>query len=119
MNWETVRLIWRQEIRVLLRSRRTIVLSIVLPMLVMPIMLFATRFTAERRDRQVEETLYRYAITGDWAAEARALLAEADQGLADDTESDLTEFLPSHQRDPFLPERHGQRSCGPGMVRAG
>jgi sodium transport system permease protein len=92
MNWATVGLIWRQEIRVLLRSRRTVVLSIVLPMLVMPLMLFASRFATERRDRQVEETLYRYAITGDWAAEGRALLARAQEGLQVDTDSDLIEF---------------------------
>ncbi len=93
MNWETVRLIWRQEVRLLLRSRRTVVLSIVLPMLVMPLMLFASRFAADRRDRQVEETLYRYALTGDWSAEARALLARAEEGLLNEPESDLTEFM--------------------------
>ena len=98
MNWETVRLIWRQEIRLLLRSRRTIVLSIVLPMLVMPLMLFASRFAADRRDRQVEETLYRYAITGDWSAEARALLARAEEGLLNEPASDLTEF--KHEEIP-------------------
>ena len=65
MNWDTVRLIWKQDIRTLLRSRRTVILSIVLPMLVIPLMLFASLFASERRDRQLEETVYDYAITGD------------------------------------------------------
>ncbi len=92
MNWDTVRLIWRHEIRTLLRSRRTIILSIVLPMLVMPVMIFASRFASERRDRQLEETVYDYAITGDWSEEARLLIGRAEDALRSDPDSDLHNF---------------------------
>lgn len=54
-----------------------IVLSLVLPMLVLPVILFAGRFMEERRERQLAERAYSYAIIGPRAGEARALIADA------------------------------------------
>ena len=95
MRWSIVRLIWRLEVRTLLRSRRTIVLSIVLPMLVMPVMLLASRYSVQSQERREETTRYEYAITGDWADQARSLIDAALAALPndDDPPETLADFL--------------------------
>lgn len=77
MDWKSVRLMSGLEIRTLLRSRRTVVTAIVLPMLIMPLMLFASRFSIRSQQRQEAATTYRYAIRGDWSDEVRSLLVAA------------------------------------------
>ena len=69
--------LYRTELRTVVRDRRMVVMSLVLPLLVMPIMLFAGRWTEERRQRQLAVREYSYAVTGSRAADARALLAGA------------------------------------------
>ncbi len=66
------------EVKLLLRDRRTVLVSIVLPLLVMPVLLFAGRMMEERRTRRLEATRFTYAVTGSQAATARHLL-EATQ----------------------------------------
>ncbi|MGE3276863.1 MAG: ABC transporter permease subunit [Vicinamibacterales bacterium] len=65
------------ELRTLLRDRRTVVMSIVLPLLVMPVMLFASRAAEERRERELAAREYHYAVEGPRAAQARDILDEA------------------------------------------
>jgi sodium transport system permease protein len=77
MDWKKVRLIWVFELRTLLRSRRTVVLSIALPLIVVPLMLMATRFTTELRQQRQANATYRYALTGDWTEQARVLIESA------------------------------------------
>ncbi len=95
MSWSIVRLIWRLEIRTLLRSRRTVILSIVLPMLLMPIMLLASRFSIQLQERREESTRYEYAITGDWADQVRDLIDAARSALPgdDNRPESLEDFL--------------------------
>ena len=83
-----VRLILGMEVRTLLRSRRTIIMSIVLPVLIMPLMLFASQYSVRSEQRRAEETLYRYALTGDWADQARFILQQAARALVDDADAD-------------------------------
>jgi sodium transport system permease protein len=54
-----------------------VVMSLVLPLLVIPIMLFAGRWTEQRRERQLAVREYAYAVAGSRADEARALVASA------------------------------------------
>ncbi len=77
-----IRTLYRTELRMVLRDRRTIVLSIILPLLVMPLMIFASRWTAERREQKLQETEYTYAVTGPQADFARALLEATRQRLS-------------------------------------
>ena len=72
--------LYRTELRMMLRDRRTIVMSIVLPLAVMPIMLFASHAMNQRRERKLAETVYEFALTGPAAAEARAIIAGAGPG---------------------------------------
>ncbi len=67
--------LFRFELKMLLRDRRTVVVSIVLPVLVMPLLLFSSTLAEKARAvRQLERT-YEYAITGDEADLARRLIA--------------------------------------------
>lgn len=75
LRWSVVSTLFRTELRMLVRDRRTIVMSIVLPAVVLPLVLTASRRVEERRDRVAAERVYRYAVTGPRAAEARAILA--------------------------------------------
>jgi sodium transport system permease protein len=65
------------ELRTLLRDRRTLVLSIGLPLLLMPILLFGSRWMEERRREGLAEREATYAVAGPRADEARALIDQA------------------------------------------
>lgn len=86
MNWTTVRTLLIHELRMLTRDRRTVILSIVLPIAVMPLMLFGTRYVEQRREKTLAETVYRYAVTGTEADTVRALLAQAQVRLSRSSE---------------------------------
>lgn len=77
MNWSRVRILLRHEMRTLVRDRRTMILSVALPVLIMPLMLFATKIINERREKTLEQTVYKYAITGSQAAKVRQLIQDA------------------------------------------
>ena len=77
--------IFRNELRMLLRDRRTIVMSVVLPLAVMPIMLYASRWNEQRREKKLATTVFTYAISGAQASAARELLAATEARLAAQT----------------------------------
>ncbi len=75
LRWSMVAALFRTELRMLLRDRRTIVMSVVLPAVVLPLVLTASRRVEARRARQAAARTYRYAIAGPRAADARRILA--------------------------------------------
>jgi len=64
MNWSALKLLFVHEMRMLLRSRRTIVTSVVLPLIMMPVMIMGSTLRAEQQESRVEETTFEYAVTG-------------------------------------------------------
>ena len=82
MNWATFRVLYLHEMLLLGRARRTIVFSVLFPSLVMPIMLFASRYSNEQRRTTLAETTYRFAITG--------AMADRIQNLIDKTTASVT-----------------------------
>jgi len=93
--------LYRTELRMMLRDRRTIVMSIVLPLVVMPIMLFASHAMNQRRERKLAETVYEFALAGPAAAEARAIIAGAGPGgPGDDDAPDPSGFREVEAADP-------------------
>ena len=76
MNLETLRLLYRHEMLMLLRGRRTIVMSIILPALLMPLMLLGSRYAQDQRQQRLDETIYRYSVTGQVADHIRELIAQ-------------------------------------------
>jgi sodium transport system permease protein len=74
MNWSLFRLLYVHEMRMLLRARRTIVLSVLLPALIMPIMLLASRYSNEQRAQTLAEATYKFAIVGPLSVRVRGLI---------------------------------------------
>src|SRR5437773_8113794 len=81
MNWKTVRILFIHELRQLLRDRRTVIVSIALPLVLMPLMLYASKKNIERRERALETITYKYAVTGSQAGQVRAMIAKVKTGL--------------------------------------
>lgn len=79
MNWKVVRVIFGNELKMLLRDRRTIIVAVILPLLVYPVMFYASKTASERREKNLAETVYQYAVTGSQAGQVRAMIAK---GLA-------------------------------------
>ncbi len=88
MNRETIGLLVKHEMRMLLRDRRTVVLSILLPLVILPIILFGLKFMSELRREQLDTTEYRYAVVGDYADPVRALVQKGDLLAASEIEGD-------------------------------
>jgi len=88
MNWELVRLLFRHELRMLGRARRTVVMAIVLPAIIMPLMLFAQKYSSDRHQRLLTGTIYRYAITGEFADRVRSLIDQTRKSLSDRQDDD-------------------------------
>ena len=74
MNRATIGLLFRHETRMLLRDRRTVVLSILLPLVVLPAILFGMKFMSELRRDRLDATTYRYAVAGAYADSVRTLI---------------------------------------------
>src|SRR5687767_6784923 len=81
MNWKTVRILFIHEMRQLLRDRRTVIVSIALPLVLMPLMLFISKKNIERRERNLGTITYKYAVTGSEAEQVRAVIARAKTAL--------------------------------------
>ena len=82
MNWNVLRLLYVHELRMLLRARRTVVLAVVLPAIIMPLMLYAQKYSVNRRERLLTGTTYRYTVTGPLADRARVLLNQTRTNLS-------------------------------------
>ncbi len=83
MNRAKIGLLYRHEMRMLLRDRRTVVLSVLLPLLVLPAILFGFKLMSEWRRDQQDTTTYRYAVVGARADSVRALIARGALLAAD------------------------------------
>jgi sodium transport system permease protein len=77
LRWPLVWTLLRHELRLLVRDRRTIVFSVLLPLAVMPFILFINVYMEERREAKLEATTYSYAVTGSAADMARSLISAA------------------------------------------
>lgn len=75
MRRDVVATLLGNELRMLVRDRRTIVLSVLLPLVVTPLMLFGSRWSEQRRESRLAETEMKYAVTGPRADAVRPLLA--------------------------------------------
>jgi sodium transport system permease protein len=91
MNWEVLKLLYTHELKMLVRARRTVVMAIVIPVVIMPVMLFASKYSNDRRAQSLSQITYTYTVTGRMASEVRDLIAKAklelDKGTTDETDS--------------------------------
>jgi sodium transport system permease protein len=81
MNWRVLRLLFVHELRMLVRGRRTVVMAVVLPAVIMPLMLYAQKYSFERRERLLSGVVYRYALTGDLAGRVQTLINQTRSEL--------------------------------------
>jgi sodium transport system permease protein len=81
MNWAVLRLLFLHELKMLVRARRTVVMAIVLPAVIMPLMLYAQRYSFQQREQFLSGAIYRYAITGELAGRVRSLIIKTRDGL--------------------------------------
>ena len=54
MNWEVLKLLYVHEVRMLVRARRTVIMALIIPAVVMPIMLFGSKFANDQRQRSLK-----------------------------------------------------------------
>ena len=66
--------IFRTELRMLLRDRRVLLTSLVLPMLITPLLMLGSKTTVQRYEKTLREMTYHYAVTGPKAAAVRELV---------------------------------------------
>src|ERR1051326_7748186 len=81
MNWPVLRLLFLHELKMLVRARRTVVMAILLPALIMPLMLYAQKYSFKQREQFLRGTIHRYAITGESAGGIRSLIIKTRQAL--------------------------------------
>lgn len=74
MNWNMIFILLKHELLLLLRDRRTVILSIMLPLVLMPISLYASQYSIERQRQAVQKATFRYAIIGSQGKDVRAAL---------------------------------------------
>ena len=56
--------LYRYELRMLLRDTRTIVIAVFAPLVLFPVLILVMRWVEQRQATRVEQTVYRYAVTG-------------------------------------------------------
>jgi len=83
MNWSVLRLLYIHEIKMLVRARRTVVMALVIPAVIMPVMIYAQKFANERRERTLTATTYLYAVAGPLADRVRSLIENTRQAVAE------------------------------------
>src|SRR6516165_9837753 len=81
MNWSILRLLFLHELKMLIRARRTVVMAIVVPAVIMPLILYAQKYSFNQRERLLSGTIYRYAITGESADRIRTLIDQTRNSL--------------------------------------
>src|SRR5437870_7648041 len=64
LSRQIVRTLFTADLRMVLRDRRILLTSILLPILIMPLMLAGSHWTVKRRETRLRETTYRFAIDG-------------------------------------------------------
>ena len=89
MNWSVLRLLYIHEIKMLVRARRTVVMALVIPAVIMPVMIYAQKFANERRERTLTATTYLYAVTGPLADRVRSLIENSRQAVAENKDEEF------------------------------
>jgi sodium transport system permease protein len=82
LNLSIVGTLFVTEMRMVLRDRRMIVASILLPLLVTPLMLLGSNWSVKKREQALKQMTYNYAIAGSNTAPVRALVTATRERLA-------------------------------------
>ncbi len=99
IDWRTVSTLLLNDLRLLLRSPRTLFMSIVLPLLFWPVMLWLTNLAVERQEEREENTVFQYVLLGNESATARPWLRRAAALDAEGGDSHFEELALSELED--------------------
>ena len=69
-----VAVIFRNELRMIVRDKRSVIVSVVLPLLLMPVMLFSSSWQMHRREAKLRSSTCDFAVAGSESAAVRGLL---------------------------------------------
>ena len=112
MNWSVFRLLYVHEIRMLVRARRTIVLAVLLPALIMPLMLLTSKYSNDQRAQTLADTTYKFAIVGPLSVRIRGLI-ERTKELTRPRRGNSSSLKSSRttRKDPWKPETFSSTSA--------
>jgi sodium transport system permease protein len=88
MNWQNIKILLTHELRMLLRDRRTIILGLLLPLIILPVIFFASKSIEDARQKKKEKAIYKYAVNGSEAESARTRINRALALSHDNDEKD-------------------------------
>jgi sodium transport system permease protein len=77
LDLKSVATLYRTELRMAARDKRTIFFSLVLPLALMPVMMFSSVWVQKKRTAELATMVHRYAVTGPGSELARNWIAEA------------------------------------------
>ncbi len=102
--------LFRTEIRMLLRDTRTILITVVAPLVIFPLYILLLNFVEAREQRALEEETYSYAVAGGEEEWVRALVADAIRLEAEDPDTSRAPavFEESEIPDPEEALREGE-----------
>ncbi len=80
--------LYRYELRMLLRDWRTVVFSVLVPVLLMPLLFYASVWSQRAMERRQAETTYRWAASGPESELVRRLVADGEELLAQEDRGD-------------------------------
>ncbi|NNF11923.1 MAG: ABC transporter permease subunit [Gemmatimonadetes bacterium] len=72
-----IRTLLRNELRMVLRDTRTVLIAVVAPIVLFPLMLFALNWVEERETERLETQTYVFAVAGERADFAEGVVAKA------------------------------------------
>jgi len=80
----TIRELFRVELRMFLRDKRTVFVSLVMPLVLMPIFFFFSSWNEKKREQRIESQTFYYTVVGSEAERARELIRAGGEAQASD-----------------------------------
>ncbi len=94
--WDELGTLLRHELRMVLRDRRTIGITVVAPIIIFPLYIFIFNFVESREERALDEATYTYAVAGSRATWAAGLVEAAVALEAVDPDTTGTSWVERH-----------------------
>src|SRR5678816_3937487 len=106
-----VGVLFRNELRMVLRDKRSVITTIILPLLLMPLMLFSSTWTSKKREEKLRTTTYECAFAGSRAEAVRVLMMSTRERLADEQKTNakaVFNFVEVQRPNPFMALTNGE-----------
>ncbi len=84
--------LFRNELRMILRDKRTIITAVLLPLIITPLMLAGSSHTRKKREATLQSKVYQFAITGTNVAEIRTVVQLTEERLSAQAKTNASVF---------------------------